>query len=231
MLSVKQEGIKRVKIEKTNSTTEINMKALAEKKTEIEPEEGFSFRSFLQYGMPISYATPNDFILNDFIKNAEEDLQSLRSSYKYDCLTMDRDDAMFFANAIKGENYSFTVNGEVLMQKGITTIEETAKTYKSASVSKTLMDMIANSHQTNKPVRIDFGNDISAILRVNSEGKISAEFIPSDKIAEEYLKNNISYLQQAFEEKDIPYSELSYKQQNKNKRNSNSQKDKQEGDK
>ncbi|MBQ2645313.1 hypothetical protein IJG14_07070, partial [bacterium] len=128
--------------------------------------------------------------------------------------------AMFFANAIKGENYGFTVNGELLMQNMVTDVQSVEKTYKSAEVSKVLMNMLSESQNTNKPVRIDFGNDISAVLRVSLDGKISAEFIPSDKVAEEYLKNNISYLQQAFEEKDIPYNELSYRNQ-KNKQNQN----------
>ena len=134
---------------------------------------------------------------------------------------MDRHDAMFFAKSIKGENYSFSVNGEVLMQNMATDVQSIEKTYKSAEVSKTLMDMLSNSQSTQKPVRIDFGNDISAILRVSQDGKISAEFIPSDKVAEEYLKNNISYLQQTFKEQDIPYNDLTYRQQRQKGRQNN----------
>ena len=50
-------------------------------------------------------------------------------------------------------------------------------------------------------------------MKVSVDGKISAQFIPSDKAAEEYLRNNIGYLAQAFEEQEIPYTELSYRQQ------------------
>ena len=207
-----------MKIE-TNQNENLTLKSKIEKF--YANESGSMFKELMDNGL-ISFETMPQNLFND--ASSLEDLSSfvtdttnLKASYKYDCLTMDRDDALFFANAIKGENYGFTVNGQVLMENMANDVQSVAKTYKSAEVSKTLADMLANSQSTNKPVRIDFGNDISAILRVSREGKISAEFIPSDKVAEEYLKNNISYLQQTFEEKDIPYNELSYRQQNRNK--------------
>ena len=85
-----------------------------------------------------------------------------------------------------------------------------------------LMNMIENAQSTQKPVRIDFGNDISAIIRVSTDGKISAQFLPTNEAAEDFLRSNIAYLQHAFEEQEIPYEELSYrpkqqqKQQNQN---------------
>lgn len=208
-----------MKIE-TNSIQETLKKKL-EKSTELKTTDGLAFKDIMTNnftgisGLLTNFN--NDETLNDFLKS--DDIKELRASYKYDCMTMDRDDAMFFANAIKGENYGFSVNGQLLMENLSMSTEAVGKTYKSAEVSKTLMDMLFSSQHTNKPVRIDFGNDISAVLRVSQDGKISAEFIPSDKIAEEYLKNNISYLQQTFEEQDIPYNELSYKQRQKDKQN------------
>lgn len=202
-------------------------------KTKIEKfyqnETSAMFQELLNQGMvsmasiPQAFVQENDFGIQDFLNSNNIDIKDLKASYKYDCLTMDRDDALFFANSIKGENYSFSVNGEVLMQNMANDVQSVAKTYKSAEVSKTLMDMLANSQQTNKPVRIDFGNDISAILRVTKDGKISAEFIPSDKAAEEYLRNNISYLEKTFNEQNIPYAELSYRNQKKNNQSQSKQ--------
>lgn len=209
---------------KIETNTEINLKNKIEKT--YKNETSAMFQELLNNGLVSMASIPQVFSNNsaseiqDFLSNSLEDIKNLKSSYKYDCLTMDRDDAMFFANSVKGENYSFTVNGEVLMNNMATDVQSIEKTYKSAAVSKTLINMLEQSQTTNKPVRIDFGNDISAVLRVSHDGKISAEFIPSDKAAEEYLKNNISYLQQTFEKEDIPYNELTYKQQNqKNKQN------------
>lgn len=206
-----------------SATTENTLKSKLEKI--YKSEDSSMFREIMNEGL-VSFDINNislkdNLLWNDFISNTEEDIKSLKSSFKYDCLTMDRHDAMFFAKSIKGENYSFSVNGEVLMQNMATDVQSIEKTYKSAEVSKTLMDMLSNSQSTLKPVRIDFGNDISAILRVSQDGKISAEFIPSDKVAEEYLKNNISYLQQTFKEQDIPYNDLSYRQQRQKGRQNN----------
>ena len=206
-----------------SATTENSLKSKLEKI--YKNEDSSMFKEIMNEGL-VSFDINNislkdNLLWNDFISNTEEDIKSLKSSFKYDCLTMDRHDAMFFAKSIKGENYSFSVNGEVLMQNMATDVQSIEKTYKSAEVSKTLMDMLSNSQSTQKPVRIDFGNDISAILRVSQDGRISAEFIPSDKIAEEYLKNNISYLQQTFEEQDIPYNDLSYRQQRQKGRQNN----------
>ena len=206
-----------------SATTENTLKSKLEKI--YKSEDSSMFREIMNEGL-VSFDINNislkdNLLWNDFISNTEEDIKSLKSSFKYDCLTMDRHDAMFCAKSIKGENYSFSVNGEVLMQNMATDVQSIEKTYKSAEVSKTLMDMLSNSQSTQKPVRIDFGNDISAILRVSQDGKISAEFIPSDKVAEEYLKNNISYLQQTFKEQDIPYNDLSYRQQRQKGRQNN----------
>ena len=206
-----------------SATTENTLKSKLEKI--YKSEDSSMFREIMNEGL-VSFDINNislkdNLLWNDFISNTEEDIKSLKSSFKYDCLTMDRHDAMFFAKSIKGENYSFSVNGEVLMQNMATDVQSIEKTYKSAEVSKTLMDMLSNSQSTQKPVRIDFGNDISAILRVSQDGKISAEFIPSDKVAEEYLKNNISYLQQTFKEQDIPYNDLTYRQQRQKGRQNN----------
>lgn len=208
-------------------------------KTKIEKfyqnETSTMFQQLLNQGlismetMPQTLLEDNDFGIQDFLNSNDLDIKNLKASYKYDCLTMDRDDALFFANAIKGENYSFSVNGQVLMNNMANDVQSVAKTYKSAEVSKTLIDMLANSQQTNKPVRIDFGNDISAILRVNKDGQISAEFIPSDKAAEEYLRNNISYLEKTFNEQDIPYAELTYRQQKKNNQSQNKQRNDKNG--
>ena len=219
---------------KIDATTENNTL-----KTKIEKfyqnESSAMFRDLLSQGL-ISMESMPQYILNqddsgiqDFLTSNDIDIKNLKASFKYDCLTMDRDDALFFANSIKGENYSFSVNGEVLMQNMASDVQSVAKTYKSAEVSKTLMDMLSNSQQTNKPVRIDFGNDISAVLRVSKDGKISAEFIPSDKAAEEYLRNNISYLERTFNEQNIPYAELTYRNQNKKNQSQNKQRNEKNG--
>ena len=52
-------------------------------------------------------------------------------------------------------------------------------------------------------------------MKVDKEGKINAEFIPGDKAVEAYLRNNIPFLKQRFEEQNIAYNDLYYRQDNR----------------
>ncbi len=63
---------------------------------------------------------------------------------------------------------------------------------KSVQVSKTLADMLAKKQKkTQQPLRIDFDNGISVIIKISRDGKVSADFLPSTQIAEAYLKENL----------------------------------------
>ena len=92
----------------------------------------------------------------------------------------------------------------------------------NVQVSQALLNALNDARQNNQPIRIDFDQNIAVILRVGRDGAISANFIPSDKIAEQYLRANINELRAAFDEQELPYTELSYshssKEQNKKRR-------------
>ena len=83
---------------------------------------------------------------------------------------------------------------------------------KNVHISSVLMDKLSESMKTNQPFRIDFDKDVSVILKVNRDGSLAANFIPGDKAVEQYLRNNISFLRQRFDEQNLPYSELNYSQ-------------------
>ena len=137
---------------------------------------------------------------------------------------MNDNDALFFADVVK--------NNEIGIQNVVQDIQQAMEfgsesVQKAAMVSKTLLNALANTAKTGQAVRIDFGNDVAVVMRINKDGSIMANFIPGDKAVEEYLKNNIEILKQRFEEEDIKYSQLSYsnhqqkerKQQENNKEN------------
>ena len=216
-----------MKIETANSTDN-SIKSKIEKL--LRREDGAMFSDILSG--EIGYMNFLDFAngLND--ENSTENLISsisdfnakdIKASYKYDCMSIDRDDAMFFANAVKNGNCGFTVNGQIIMESMSSSPQEIGAVYKSAEVSKTLMNMIENAQSTQKPVRIDFGNDISAVIRVSTDGKISAQFLPTNEAAEDFLRSNIAYLEQAFEEQEIPYNDLSYKSRQQKQQNQQNQ--------
>jgi len=194
---------------------------LTSEKTEKQSDD-IDFKDFLNYlpNNALSFMpTGTNFNPEDFI--TEDEINGIKASYSYDVLRMDRDDAMFFARAVKGKDLVCNINGEVYVNNNLNLhkISETEQVYKSSAVSRTLMNMLSDSMNNNKPVRIDFGNDISAVIKVDKEGRIAAEFIPSDKAAEEFLKNNISYLRETFEREDIAYNTLNYRQQKRQNRN------------
>ena len=118
---------------------------------------------------------------------------------KYGNLIMDEADVDFFAKLVE--------NGSADMAKDV------QQSQKSSQVSKTLADMLAKSMKDNQPVRIDFDNNISVIIKVSREGKISADFLPSSQVAEAYLKENLPLLKQRFDDNNIEYDELNQRKQ------------------
>ena len=133
---------------------------------------------------------------------------------KFDSVIMNQADVEVFANLVE--------NGEADMSKLAPQAAE-----KSVKVSKTLADMLAKSMENNQPLRIDFDNNISVIIRVSRDGKISADFLPSSQVAEAYLKENLPLLRQRFNDHNIEYDELNQKnpreqeRQNKKKEREN----------
>lgn len=116
----------------------------------------------------------------------------------FDKVVMDKSDVDFFLN---------------LTDKGVVDTRDIQGAQKSSAVSKTLADLLAKSMNENKPVRIDFDNDISVIIKISRDGKISADFLPSSQVAEAYLKENLPLLKQRFDEQNIEYDELNQRKQ------------------
>ena len=114
---------------------------------------------------------------------------------KFDNVIMSKDDVDFFAKLVE--------NGQADM---------TQATQKSSKVSKTLADLLAKSMKDNQPVRIDFDNNISVIIKISRDGKISADFLPTSQAAEAYLKENLPLLKQRFDENNIEYDELNHRE-------------------
>ena len=76
-------------------------------------------------------------------------------------------------------------------------------------------------------VRISFDKDVSVVIKIDKHGKISAEFIPGSAEVENYLRTNIASLKQKFDEQNLPYNELFYRQngrQNKERNNKRGEK-------
>ncbi len=129
------------------------------------------------------------------------------STFDYDVIKMSDADATFFANLVQNTDMSMK---SIASQINSQMLEGSQNVQQSVQVSSVLMDKLAESLKTNQPFRIDFDKDVSVILKVNKDGSLAANFIPGDKAVEQYLRNNISFLKQRFDEQDLPYSQLSY---------------------
>lgn len=136
-------------------------------------------------------------------------LSDIETLFSYDTVKMDKNDVDFFLNLV---NDKAIVNLPSLQDFSPDVKEVT----KSTQVSKTLLSALENSYKNKTSFRIDFDNQIAVVLKVDKEGKVSAQFFPGDKVAEEYLRNNIPYLKQRFDDQNLSYNELSYKQQKNN---------------
>ncbi len=123
---------------------------------------------------------------------------TIETVVKYDSVIVSKEDAQFFADLVNNPN-------------GM--VNPTEQTEKSSRVSKTLADLIAKAMKNNQPVRINFDNDISVIIRISRDGKISADFLPSSQVAEAYLKENLPLLKQKFDDNNIDYEELNQRNQ------------------
>jgi len=113
-------------------------------------------------------------------------------------------DAIFFVNLLRQQNvtaYSVEENNSISVNLS------DGKTVKPTT---SLMNILNSSISTNKPIRLDFDNNITVILKMDKQGKIQTHFLPGNAEVEAYLRNNLQILKQAYDEQEINYSTLSY---------------------
>lgn len=143
-------------------------------------------------------------------------------------VNMTESDAQFFLNLTQTEGNDVSMqNVMVQAQTMVDNGASVAEVKQNVQISQTLLNALSKARETNQPLRIDFDQNVSVILRIGKDGSIAANFIPGDKAVEQYLRNNISNLRAVFNENDLPYTELSYsnssKQQNERRRNQQKQ--------
>ena len=111
-------------------------------------------------------------------------------------------DAIFFVGLLNQQNiisYNVENNNLSVSMDG-----------KEIKTTNTLLNLLSTSLDTKKPIRLDFDNNVTVILKLNHKGEIQTHFLPGTAEVEAYLKNNLQCLKQAFDEQGINYSSLSY---------------------
>ncbi len=209
----------KVSTEKTNETEQSKLtdKINEEKTKEYLANGGVGFNDML---MTLDNEGKIYYGVNS-LGLSKDALGLLKSDFIYDTLSMNRDDVNFFLNMVSNGQFSIGIQQTEGNNFNVSevNIAPSTEVQKGIEVSKTLINLIEKSMQTQKPVRIDFDNNISVIMKIDKDGKISADFIPSNNEVERYLRNNIPLLVQRFEEQNLPYKELTYRQSKQNKQN------------
>ena len=118
---------------------------------------------------------------------------------KYDSIMMNKADVEVFVDLVENKNISIE---KLLSEEG----------GRSLQISKTLADALLKAKESNQPLRINFDNNISIIIKISRDGKLSVDFLPSTQVAENYLKENLPLLKQRFDENNIEYESLNQRE-------------------
>ncbi len=191
-------------IEQKETTTQIS-----EEETQILASVNLPFSEILSQQM------------NSEDSEINNEIYSLNAEYNYDSLSMDINDAMLFVNLAQNGQINALQNQDGSFNSLIQTeVVQNTVSARSVEITNKLSELIEKAQTEQKPVRISFDNDVSVILKVDKNGKLSAEFIPGSLEVENYLRNNIAALRQKFDEQNLPYNDLLYRQNSKqNKKN------------
>lgn len=211
-------------LKKTQETEAANQnKEISEKKDDSQKKES-EFKKLLepqetdklteQQQLLQQNQQNQDNLNQNYINQFSFDVGSINAkhslSMNFDTASISKDDAKFFSDLV--ENKQFAVQDNNGKTNIIKFADEIGPTYKTQQASKTLAGLIEKAYKGQQPVRIDFDNNVSVIMKIDKSGKITAEFIPGDKAVEEYLRNNIRSLKQRFDEENIGYNDLFYRQ-------------------
>ncbi len=156
--------------------------------------------------------SPKTLTLDEEINNKFLELD-FGSEFDIDASKIGVQDAIFFVNLL---NQNQIVNYSVENDKITLNCNE-----KQINATQSLINMLSTSYETKKPIRLDFGESVTVILKLDHKGQIQAHFIPGTADAEAYLKQNIPSLRQIFDSENINYSYLGY---SKNRENSSKKK-------
>lgn len=159
--------------------------------------------------------------INLMTASTRAEIADVAPSVDYSSVKMSDTDAKFFSDLVNKTDMSAqSVAAEFQKALNGGNVQQVQSTAKATAA---LIANLQESAKTNQPFRIDFDQDVSVILKVDKEGKINANFIPGDKAVEAYLRNNIDFLKQRFNEENIAYGDLNYSKsrQEKEKQNRN----------
>ncbi len=227
---------KDVKSEKKETSKKVEEKSTNNAKETVNSQE--KLNAEIAFNNALNFNNVNMMLANDIQQMVEntakvDNIKTLAwgmfdDSGSKSSLKMNETDAQFFIDLANTDNVNIqgvTAQAQAMVDNGVSA----AQVKQNFQVSQALLNALSESRENNQPVRIDFDNNMSVILRVGRDGAISAQFIPGDKAVEQYLKQNIESLKNSFAEQELPYSDLSYSHSSK-EQNKRRQEEKRQGE-
>ena len=205
----------------TNKQMQITRRILqkGETKTNFKPNNEVTYSEVVT---EIEEVTPTNDSKPTVVKESHVEQKTVvkEKTVKVKPETMPQKDVNFVLTLTKTDSIN-------LAETLINQTEQGEQTAQNSAISNRLLELIKKAMNENKPLRLDFDNNISVIIKISKEGKISADFIPGDKAVENYLRNNIPLLKQQFENKNIEYDDLTHQnaKQQKDKDNTKNKKE------
>ena len=165
-----------MKIEKINKQEEMTL--TRSQSTELKDSEQIDFQTLL-----------NENAMNNLVL-ASQGLNLIQTdlTMQMDSMNISEKDALFFIDLTKNPQFSINIEQNQLINLGELTSANDIQGYKSMEVSKGLFNLITKAQETQKPVRLDFDNNVTVIMKVDKEGKITAEYYFSDMLLQLYLQ-------------------------------------------
>lgn len=108
------------------------------------------------------------------------------------------------------------LQGSVPISQVFSVKEEGGLETRGLAVSNKLTELIEQGIKTGRPVRVELDGQSSVVLKFRN-GRVSAEFMSSDKATAMYLKQNLDELRSRLEAKNLPVDLLQYRDQRKNR--------------
>lgn len=123
---------------------------------------------------------------------------------------MTEDDMEFFKLVLNNPNVAINNSDSIVVED-----EKGKKTLKKLDFSKSMMNLIEYAYGSNRPIRLDFAQNLSIILKIDKQGQVSAEFVSSDKAMGYLLKTNLPLLRQKLDSEGIKYKKIFYRDEEK----------------
>lgn len=107
--------------------------------------------------------------------------------------------------------------GQVPIQQLFPAYEDGEISYRGFDVSDNLKNLVQKGVKTGAPIRVELDGDASVVLKFKN-GRVSAEFLSSDKMGAWMVKQQLETLKQQLLSKQLPVDDVTYRQQQKRNR-------------